>query len=183
MDSIIKFTNFHILCEGLLWGGKSSINTPFESRMVSEAASRDNRYLSNNFLIIFKQFSTNTFQQIRFNKYVSTNKFQNTFQNTFQTIFKTIFKIIFSRPGSPDSTGNQRDSGSSFVKQQSEKVRGLASAILQVSQMAENKYFKQPLGKFFLVHLLMMHNEPKRGRKYHFIQKILFLLVQKLHFW
>ena len=93
-QSAIQNGSYDMQCEGLIWGGKSSINTPFESRMVSEAASRDN-----------------------------------------------------SRPGTPDSSNNQRDSGSSFVKRQSEKVRGLASAILQVSQMAEAKYFKQPLGK------------------------------------
>ena len=52
-----------------------------------------------------------------------------------------------SRPGSPDRDSN-RDSGSSFVKRQSEKIRGLACAILQVSQMLDQKYFKQPLGIF-----------------------------------
>jgi len=95
-QSAIQNGSYDMQCEGLTWGGKSSINTPFESRMVSEAASRDN-----------------------------------------------------SRPGTPDSTtgNNHRDSGNSFVKHQNEKVRGLASAILQVSQMAEAKYFKQPLGE------------------------------------
>ena len=47
-----------------------------------------------------------------------------------------------SRPGSPD-----RDSGNSFVKRQNEKIRGLASAILQIAQMMDIKYFKSPLGK------------------------------------
>merc|ERR1719219_2751200 len=51
-----------------------------------------------------------------------------------------------SRPGSPDRESN-RDSGNSFVKRQSEKVRGLASAMLQVSQMLASKYFKAPLGE------------------------------------
>ena len=99
-QSAIQNGSYDMQCEGLTWGGKSSINTPFESRMVSEAASRDN-----------------------------------------------------SRPGTPDSTtgNNHRDSGNSFVKHQNEKVRGLASAILQVSQMAEAKYFKQPLGMYYLV--------------------------------
>ena len=99
-QSAIQNGSYDMQCEGLTWGGKSSINTPFESRMVSEAASRDN-----------------------------------------------------SRPGTPDSTtgNNHRDSGNSFVKHQNEKVRGLASAILQVSQMAEAKYFKQPLGIYYLV--------------------------------
>ena len=66
------------------WGGKSMMNTPYESRMVSASASREN-----------------------------------------------------SRPGSPD-----RDSGNSFVKRQNEKIRGLASAILQIAQMMDIKYFK-----------------------------------------
>ena len=51
-----------------------------------------------------------------------------------------------SRAGSPDRESN-RDSGNSFVKRQSEKVRGLAAAILQVSQMLDKKYLKPPLGK------------------------------------
>ena len=51
-----------------------------------------------------------------------------------------------SRAGSPDRESN-RDSGNSFVKRQSEKIRGLASAMLQVSQMLATKYFKPPLGK------------------------------------
>ena len=41
-QSAIQNGSYHMQCEGLTWGGKSSINTPFESRMVSEAASRDN---------------------------------------------------------------------------------------------------------------------------------------------
>ncbi len=84
-------------CDGLSWGGKTSVNTPFESRLVSASGSRDP-----------------------------------------------------SRPGSPDRDSNPRDSGSSFVKRQSEKVRGLACAILQVSQMLDHeKYLKPPLGNFF----------------------------------
>ena len=88
----IQEGSYDMQCEGLSWGGKSILSTPFESRMVSASASRDP-----------------------------------------------------SRPGSPDS--NQRDSGGSFVKRQNDKVKGLASAILQVAQMIEAKYFKMPLGE------------------------------------
>lgn len=83
-------------CETLTWGGKSMMNTPYESRMVSASASRET-----------------------------------------------------SRPGSPD-----RDSGNSFVKRQNEKIRGLASAILQVAQMLDPKYFKSPLGMFIYFHYI-----------------------------
>ena len=88
----IQEGSYDMQCEGLSWGGKSILSTPFESRMVSASASR-----------------------------------------------------APSRPGSPDS--NQRDSGGSFVKRQNDKVKGLASAILQVAQMVEAKYFKSPLGE------------------------------------
>jgi hypothetical protein len=80
-------------CDALTWGGKSMMNTPFESRMMSADQSRDQ-----------------------------------------------------SRAGSPDRESN-RGSGEFFVKRQSNKVRGLACAMLQVSQMLANKYFKPPLGK------------------------------------
>ena len=91
-QSALQNGSYDMQCDGLSWGGKSMVNTPFESRMVSATASREQ-----------------------------------------------------SRPGSPDS--NQRDSGGSFVKRQNKKVYELASAILQVAQMCEAKYFKQPLGK------------------------------------
>ena len=80
-------------CDALTWGGKSMMNTPFESRIMSADQSRDQ-----------------------------------------------------SRAGSPDRESN-RGSGEFFVKRQSNKVRGLACAMLQVSQMLANKYFKPPLGK------------------------------------
>jgi len=80
-------------CDALTWGGKSMMNTPFESRMMSADQSRDQ-----------------------------------------------------SRAGSPDRESN-RGSGEFFVKRQSNKVRGLACAMLQVSQMLANKYFKPPLGE------------------------------------
>ena len=80
-------------CDALTWGGKSMMNTPFESRMMSADQSRDQ-----------------------------------------------------SRAGSPDRESN-RGSGEFFVKRQSNKVRGLACAMLQVSQMLAAKYFKPPLGK------------------------------------
>ena len=91
-QSALQNGSYDMQCDGLSWGGKSMVNTPFESRMVSATASREQ-----------------------------------------------------SRPGTPDS--NQRDSGGSFVKRQNKKVYELASAILQVAQMCEAKYFKQPLGK------------------------------------
>ena len=91
-QSALQNGSYDMQCDGLSWGGKSMVNTPFESRMVSATASREQ-----------------------------------------------------SRPGSPDS--NQRDSGGSFVKRQNKKVYELASAILQVAQMCEAKYFKPPLGK------------------------------------
>merc|ERR1712113_323529 len=91
-QSALQNGSYDMQCDGLSWGGKSMVNTPFESRMVSATASREQ-----------------------------------------------------SRPGSPDS--NQRDSGGSFVKRQNKKVYELASAILQVAQMCEAKYFKPPLGE------------------------------------
>ena len=91
-------------CDALTWGGKSMMNTPFESRIMSADQSRDQ-----------------------------------------------------SRAGSPDRESN-RGSGEFFVKRQSNKVRGLACAMLQVSQMLANKYFKPPLGKdiflWYYVHIM-----------------------------
>ena len=81
-------------CENLTWGGKSVMNTPFESRLASADTSRDP-----------------------------------------------------SRPCSPNQE-SPRHSSNSFMKYQSEKVRDLASAILQVSQMLVSKYLKAPLGEF-----------------------------------
>ena len=58
-----------------------------------------------------------------------------------------------SREGSPDRGGeNKRDSGGSSAsataaRQESKKIRDLASAILQISQMVEEKYIKPPLGE------------------------------------
>ena len=58
-----------------------------------------------------------------------------------------------SRDGSPDrengtNGGNKRDStGSNAARRLNKKVQGLSSAILQVAQMLETKYFKPPLGE------------------------------------
>ena len=91
-------------CDSLAWGGKSIVNTPFESNLVSEAVSRDT-----------------------------------------------------SRPASPDrDLESNRDSGASFARRQNRKVKGLASAILQVAQMLDEKYLKAPLGElqYFWIMLL-----------------------------
>lgn len=93
----IQNGGYDMQCDGLAWGGKSMLNTPFESNLVSASASRD-----------------------------------------------------ASRPGTPNPDSN-RDSGGSFVKRQSQKIRGLASAILQVAQMADLKYFKPPLGNMTFI--------------------------------
>ena len=53
-----------------------------------------------------------------------------------------------SRPASPggDPESN-RDSGNTFARRKNRKVKELASAILQVAQMLDQKYLKSPLGK------------------------------------
>ena len=49
---------------------------------------------------------------------------------------------------SKEDEENRRESSGSFVEKEIDrKVRDLASAILQVAQMVEDKYFKSPLGE------------------------------------
>ena len=80
-------------CEGLIWGGRTCLETPFESRIASALASRDT-----------------------------------------------------TRPGTPEPEGNKRDSTGS-VSKQSRRIHDLACAVLQLAQMIDSKYLKDPLGE------------------------------------
>ena len=67
-------------------------------------------------------------------------------------IFKLVTVIFFFRPNTPDPTHDKRDSSGSFegsaaLKAQSRKIHDLACAILQVAQMMDPKYLKEPLGE------------------------------------
>jgi bromodomain adjacent to zinc finger domain protein 1A len=86
-------------CETLAWGGHTSHDTPFESRIASALASRDT-----------------------------------------------------TRPSTPDPAhaDHKRDStgsGAGAVSRQNRKIRDLACAVLQIGQMMDPKYLKDPLGE------------------------------------
>ncbi len=55
-----------------------------------------------------------------------------------------------SRTGSPEPENKRDSTGSSsstMARQHGKKIRGLASAILQLAQMVDEKFFKAPLGE------------------------------------
>jgi bromodomain adjacent to zinc finger domain protein 1A len=94
----IQYGDYDRQCEALAWGGRSAMDTPFESRLHSVGASREGSPERN-----------------------SKEK--------------------------RDSSGSSNSATASHASAELKKVKGLSSAILQVSQMIDSKYFKTPLGE------------------------------------
>ena len=131
--------NYKFQCDGLTWGGGKTVQdleTPFESRMASAAASRDPSRAPSPAPLNPQETPT-----------------ENGCESSSGCTNPSSAKVHFEQNNKRDSSGSDVSAQLRNHRRNLKKVRGLASAILQVAQVRTICFPFKKSSALFLIHV------------------------------